>query len=113
MQVQAADNDSGPNGHIEYGFSPQTTAMLGHLFGIRESSGDVFVKGSIDHEKSSVYQLVVVARDHGPESFSSESTILIHVEDINDNAPQVGQFGETSVPAASNGRQISVDLELI
>jgi len=34
-------------------------------------------------------QLVVVARDHGAEPYSTEATVVVHVLDVNDNAPEV------------------------
>lgn len=89
LQVQAVDRDAGLNGQVEYGYTPQTQSLLGGKFGIRNATGEIFIRGNIDHEQASVYQLVVYARDHGPESFSSETTVVVHVEDLNDNAPEV------------------------
>lgn len=89
LRVQATDADAGPNGLVEYGFSQQTQMMLGQVFGIRNNTGEIFVRSNIDHERTAIHQLVVVARDHGPEPYSSEATVVVHVEDLNDNAPSV------------------------
>jgi hypothetical protein len=45
------------------------------------------LQGVIDHEKTAIYQLVVVASDRGHDPLSSEATVVVRVEDLNDNAP--------------------------
>lgn len=89
LQVQATDRDVGPSGEVEFSFATQTQALHGHLFGIRNTTGNIYVRGTIDHEKSSVYHLVVIARDRGPDSMASEATVIVHVTDVNDNSPVV------------------------
>ena len=54
------------------------------------TSGDVYVVGSVDHEERTGYQLVVVARDLGPESVAASVTVSVRVTDTNDNAPEIG-----------------------
>ena len=49
----------------------------------------VCVEGLLDHEAASVYQLVVVGRDHGRERLSAETIVVIRVHDMNDNAPKI------------------------
>lgn len=89
VQVLAIDQDAGPNGLVGYSFASQTQSLHGQLFGINNLTGEVVVKGVVDHEKSSVYQLIVIAQDHGPDTLSSEVTVIVHVEDLNDNSPSV------------------------
>ena len=76
-QVSAQDPDMGSNGRISYGFSPQTQGKFGRTFGIRNVSGDIYVKSSVDHEKVSIYYLIVTARDQGPDSLPSDVTVII------------------------------------
>jgi len=47
------------------------------------------VQGVIDYESASVYQLVVVARDRGHDPLSAECIVVIRVQDLNDNAPEI------------------------
>jgi len=61
----------------------------GAEFGIRNSTGVVYVRGVIDYEQTSVYHLVVVARDRGPDAVATETTVVVHVQDENDNSPVV------------------------
>jgi len=88
-QVRAVDNDSGRNGEIEYSFATQTMTSHGAEFGIRNSTGVVFVRGVIDYEQTSVFHLVVVARDRGPDAVASEATVVVRVQDVNDNDPVI------------------------
>jgi len=46
-------------------------------------------QGVVDHEKASIYHMVVVARDQGHDPLSSEATVVVRIDDINDNAPSV------------------------
>jgi len=57
LHVQAVDRDAGSNGLVEYLFAPQTQSSYGQLFGIRNGTGEIYVRGSIDHEVASVYQV--------------------------------------------------------
>ena len=88
-RVEAKDADAGPNGLVHYGLAAQTQALHGHLFSVRNSTGEIVVRSTIDRETASLYQLVVVAYDHGPDTLSAETTVAIHVDDINDNSPTV------------------------
>jgi hypothetical protein len=56
---------------------------------VRNTTGAVFVRARLDHETSSVYHLIVIGRDLGPDSVASEATVVVHVEDVNDNAPSI------------------------
>jgi len=69
------DGDTGRNGEIEYSFASQTIASHGSEFGIRNSTGVVYVRGVIDYERTSVFHLVVVARDRGPDAVATEATV--------------------------------------
>lgn len=88
-QVRAVDNDADQNGEIEYCFAAQTMTSHGAQFGVRNSTGVVYVRGVIDFEQTSVFHLVVVARDRGPDAVASETTVVVHVQDVNDNSPVV------------------------
>lgn len=88
-RVHAEDQDQGPNGIVRYGFSEHTRTQHGHLFGIDQDTGDVYVKGTIDHEVAPVYHLMVTAQDLGPDSLPTDATIVVHVQDVNDNKPEI------------------------
>ena len=89
VRVHANDHDIGLNGQIVYGFSATTQSAYGDMFGIRNSTGEIYVKGVIDYEKNPIYHLSVTARDLSPDSRTADATVIIKVKDANDNAPQI------------------------
>ena len=89
IRVMATDLDEGPNGQIIYGFATKTADSYGNLFGINQTNGAIYLKDHLDYESISMYHLVVTARDKGADSHPAQSTVVIHVRDVNDNAPQV------------------------
>jgi len=103
-RVVANDADSGPNGEIVYEFSSLTRNSFGHIFAVTNTSGDVYVTGPVDYEERTAYQLVVVARDRGPESVATSVTVTVKVTDTNDNAPEINVdtlTGNSGVAVAS------------
>ena len=101
-RVEARDADAGPNGLVHYGLAGQSRALHGHLFSVRNSTGEIVVRSTIDREVASLYQLVIVAYDHGPDTLSSETTVAVHVDDVNDNSPTVTIHTLDSTTAAGS-----------
>ena len=89
IQLRALDPDEGQNGEVVYQFSRHTQDALGHLFVISEQSGEITVKGHIDYEEATEYNLAVVARDRGPSALAAYTKVIVRVSDINDHAPSV------------------------
>lgn len=84
-QLTAFDPDEGPNGEITY--SLKEDGSLG-AFSVDPFSGVVRTTKPLDRESRSQYSLRVVASDgctQGP--LSSEASLTIQVEDVNDNTP--------------------------
>ena len=50
---------------VTYSLSRLTALQHGQLFAINSSTGELYVRGPIDYEQSSVYHLTVVAADRG------------------------------------------------
>ena len=65
--------------------------------------------GVVDYETNSVYQLMVSARDRGPDPVSSDTMVTIRVQDANDNAPRIIintlLSSNTNVAPGSRGRK--------
>ena len=89
LRVKARDDDKGPNGKVVYEFSKSSELEFGNVFGINEDTGDIFIKGNLDYEDDFIYLLSIVANDRGPDSLSAHVTVVIHVQDSNDNPPQI------------------------
>jgi len=100
--VHASDNDIDLNGAVSYAFALQTTVAHGNQFGIDVSTGEIFVKGSIDYEQTPKYRLVVVAQDRGLDSVPASVHVHIQVIDINDNAPEISMNTLSSVPGTAD-----------
>lgn len=109
IRVRARDADHGQNGAISYSFSSLTERQHGHVFGIRPDSGKIFIKpaqlptvtssngavtmsggrGALDHETAAVHLLSVLAVDHGKDPQSAHATVIVRVDDVNDNSPKI------------------------
>lgn len=87
VQVTAHDRDIGDNAAITYFLSASSQLVYGDVFSVDELTGDVIVTGKVDRERAAVYHVMVGARDSGPEPLVAEATVVIKVDDVNDNAP--------------------------
>ncbi|KAF6726727.1 Protocadherin gamma-C3 [Oryzias melastigma] len=52
-------------------------------------TGKLTVNGSLDYEEKQVYEINVMAADKGAVSLSSNCKVIIRVEDVNDNQPDI------------------------
>uniref|UniRef100_A0A8B9KGE2 Protocadherin gamma subfamily C, 5 n=1 Tax=Astyanax mexicanus TaxID=7994 RepID=A0A8B9KGE2_ASTMX len=91
--VSASDADEGSNGHIMY-YMSKTLDSLSDMFIVDEYSGDVFLNGQVDFEKSSIYELEIQAKDHG--GLSDTCKLVIDVLDINDNRPSINIISKSN-----------------
>ncbi|EGT50929.1 hypothetical protein CAEBREN_30886, partial [Caenorhabditis brenneri] len=57
-------------------------------FGVRTDSGTIFVKEPLDFESADQYHLILIASDG---RHNATTNVYIHIEDVNDNAPQFEQ----------------------
>ncbi|XP_036379486.1 protocadherin gamma-A11-like isoform X20 [Megalops cyprinoides] len=85
-KVSATDADSGINGEVAYAFRHIAESDAG-LFEIDEKSGEIFVLGSIDFEKSRKYEINIEAKDQA--GFTDSCAVIIDVVDMNDNIPVI------------------------
>ncbi|XP_023032454.1 protein dachsous [Drosophila willistoni] len=84
--AHAKDKDSGKSGQVTYSLSSLSKKSL-NLFAIDGSSGHLVLSQHLDYEVSQRHTLIVTARDAGTPSLSSNLTILVDVQDVNDNPP--------------------------
>lgn len=88
-RVTAKDKDAGLNGDITYKFSSTTITSYGNLFAIVNKTGAIYLKQSLDFESRSTYLLTVIASDRGVGSHPAHATVILRVEDDNDNSPLI------------------------
>ncbi|KAM7388878.1 hypothetical protein PAMP_022887 [Pampus punctatissimus] len=65
------------------------TPYLEDLFSIDQRTGRIEVRGEVDFEESSLYQIFVQAKDLGPNAVPAHCKVLVKVTDQNDNAPEI------------------------
>lgn len=89
IQLNATDLDEGLNGEIVYSFSNHISNRVKDLFSIDPRTGRIEVRGEVDFEESSLYQIFVQAKDLGPNAIPAHCKVLVKVTDVNDNAPEI------------------------
>ena len=86
FQVEGFDRDLGFNGDLLYVISD---GDYDSVFKLDTISGELFVDGELDRERTSDYLLNITVQDQGSPSPKFASKLLhIIVTDVNDNAPQ-------------------------
>uniref|UniRef100_A0A3P8Y9R3 Cadherin domain-containing protein n=1 Tax=Esox lucius TaxID=8010 RepID=A0A3P8Y9R3_ESOLU len=88
-KVEANDLDDGPNGEIEYSLSDQTEPSVKAMFDIDPTTGDIFLKATLDYENTTSYRIEIIAKDKGVPGMEGQCNIQIDVIDINDNPPEI------------------------
>ncbi|KAI1899175.1 hypothetical protein AGOR_G00058900 [Albula goreensis] len=99
LDLNAVDPDEGLNGEVVYGFGNQVSAEIKQLFKVDRKSGRLTLQSPIDFENKKTYELDVQAYDLGPNPTPSMCKIIIHVQDVNDNAPEISITPMTSITA--------------
>ncbi|XP_066507614.1 protocadherin gamma-C5-like isoform X8 [Hoplias malabaricus] len=87
--LNASDADHGPNGEIFYSFDKFTPSFVLQLFTVDPITGELTVKGPVDHEQARVYDITVQARDRGSPAMEGSCNIKVEIIDVNDNTPVI------------------------
>ncbi|XP_037316007.1 protocadherin alpha-6-like [Pungitius pungitius] len=89
LTVNASDSDEGVNGEIEYSLRSKPGRLSSEPFDLNSRTGKITVKGGLDYEAKQVYELKILAADKGAVSLSTHCNVLVKVEDVNDNRPEI------------------------
>ncbi|XP_020498309.2 protocadherin alpha-8 isoform X10 [Labrus bergylta] len=89
ISVHAKDLDEGLNGEILYSFINQDNDYEVHKFAINPLTGEITVKGDLDHEQSTAVEIRVQAKDKGSSPRASHCKVLVEITDVNDNPPEI------------------------
>ncbi|KAM5301567.1 protocadherin gamma-A10 isoform 9-T9 [Glossophaga mutica] len=86
LTVTATDRDEGANGEVTYSFRklPDTQLLK---FQLNKNTGEIKISENLDYEEMSFYEIEVQAEDGG--AYLATAKVLITVEDVNDNSPEV------------------------
>ncbi|XP_075061005.1 protocadherin alpha-6-like [Mixophyes fleayi] len=87
--ASASDPDIDQNSFITYSVSDSTIEgiPISSYISINPENGKVFALVSFDHEQINYFRCLIKATDAGLPPLSSNLTLNIFIEDINDNAP--------------------------
>ncbi|XP_074650258.1 protocadherin-9-like [Tubulanus polymorphus] len=89
LQIQADDPDAGVNGKIQFSISRRASAKVKDTFKINPQTGWIKVIQPLNYEGTKVYHIPVEAKDKGPGSLPSRTTVAVHIIDVNDNSPTI------------------------
>ncbi|XP_029629523.1 protocadherin Fat 3a isoform X1 [Salmo trutta] len=93
LQVVATDKDSEKNNIVRYQiFYPTDAYNSTDHFHIDSSSGLILTARMLDHELVQRYDFIVRATDNGFPPLSSEVSVTVVVNDMNDNPPMFNQL---------------------
>ncbi|XP_063269434.1 protocadherin alpha-8-like isoform X3 [Prinia subflava] len=101
VTLNATDPDEGINSDITYLFSRRISTKVKEMFTIDESKGEIRLKGNLDFEEMTSYEIPVEAKDKGYPPLSGHCKVVLEVLDVNDNAPEV-RVTSLSVPVAED-----------
>lgn len=116
IQLNAVDPDEGANGLVEYSISKHTRPETKRLFTIDQQTGAVSLKALLDYEEAISHEVIIQARDKGPNSIPSHCKLHVKVMDINDNAPRIHTSWTTMDSPSPNvleGAEIGTFLALV
>ncbi|KAM4036072.1 protocadherin gamma-C5-like isoform 27-T27 [Anomaloglossus baeobatrachus] len=89
IKLNATDSDEGINGEFTYSIDQRTSNSAKEIFNINPITGEVFVRGAVDFEVSTNYELLIKAIDKGSPKLEGRCRIQIEIEDVNDNDPEI------------------------
>lgn len=90
LRVQAYDADDGLNSQINYSIKDYSS-IPNFPLEIESSSGWILTTKDLDWEEGNLYEFTVIATDSGDPPKSSSASVIIRVNDLNDNDPVFDQ----------------------
>ncbi|KYB28093.1 Protein dachsous-like Protein [Tribolium castaneum] len=113
--AHARDRDSGANGVVRYKIV--NNGATGGLFNVDPKLGHLTLTRHLDYETTQRHSLIITATDTGIPPLSANLTVLVEVQDVNDNPPvfernEYSKSVEESRPVNSQILQVTaVDLD--
>ncbi|XP_007647008.2 protocadherin gamma-A10-like isoform X1 [Cricetulus griseus] len=86
LKVTATDKDEGANGEVTYSFRKLLDTQL-LKFQLDKNTGEIKISENLDYEEMGFYKIEIQAEDGG--AYLATAKVLITVEDVNDNSPEV------------------------
>lgn len=89
INLKATDPDQGANGEVVYSVSKHTRPEVQRLFFVDPQTGAVSLKAPLDYEAQPSYEVIIQARDRGPNAIPTHCKLHVKLQDVNDNAPRI------------------------
>lgn len=89
IHLKATDPDQGVNGEVVYSLSKHTQPETQRLVAVDPQTAAVSLNAPLDYEVQSSYEVIVEARDRGPNAIPAYCKLHIKLLDVNDNAPRI------------------------
>lgn len=93
VRVQAYDADEGPNAELNYALIDKEYNGNDIPITIDTKTGWVYTSAQLDREIQSKYQLQVTATDSGTPPRSATASVVVVIQDVNDNDPVFAMSG--------------------
>ncbi|OCT87896.1 hypothetical protein XELAEV_18021599mg [Xenopus laevis] len=103
-KLNATDLDQGKNGEILYEFSKLVPEEVLSIFSLDKHTGEIWVKGELDYEKTNTYEIHFDAFDNGEPLLNGHCQLVVTVVDLNDNAPELS-VTSLSLPVPEDATQ--------
>ncbi|XP_026154669.1 protocadherin-16-like [Mastacembelus armatus] len=84
LYVMARDADQGENGRVTYSIQ---SGNSGGRFSLNPNTGSLSIFKPLDREEQDIFNLTIIAEDHGTPQHSSSQLLCVHVIDVNDEVP--------------------------
>ncbi|MBN3320699.1 PCD16 protein, partial [Atractosteus spatula] len=84
LYVMAQDADQGENGRVSYRIQ---AGNAGGRFSLNPNTGSLSILKALDREEQALFNLTIVAEDHGTPQHSTTQLLSVQVIDVNDEAP--------------------------
>uniref|UniRef100_A0A3P8SRX2 Protocadherin-16 n=1 Tax=Amphiprion percula TaxID=161767 RepID=A0A3P8SRX2_AMPPE len=84
LYVMARDADQGENGRVSYRIQSGNSAGT---FSLNPNTGSLSILKPLDREEQDIFNLTIIAEDHGIPQHSSSQLLCVHVIDVNDEVP--------------------------
>lgn len=101
INLKATDPDLGTNGEVVYSLSKHTRPEVQRFFNIDSQTGAVSLKAPLDYEVQATYEVIVEARDRGPNAIPTHCKLHVKLQDVNDNAPRITLIWTSNLAGAT------------
>ncbi|XP_012360267.2 protocadherin gamma-B5 isoform X20 [Nomascus leucogenys] len=113
--IKIHDQDSGENGEVNCQLQGEIPFTI---ISSSKNSYKLVTDGTLDREQTPEYNVTIIATDRGKPPLSSSISVILHISDVNDNAPVFHQASylvsvpENNPPGASIAQVCASDPDL-